>query len=108
MRWAPTTAVGWHNGIAFGYKIERRANKSNTEEWNDFEVLESVVLPWPLARWQKDSISTYDDYCLIAAELMHGKKKESTKSDKILKQADDYRNRYVYAMMAADFSCTGR
>ena len=104
LRWAPTTAGAWHNGIAFGYKIERRANKSNTEEWNDFEVLESVVLPWPLARWQKDSISTYDDYCLIAAELMHGKKKESTKSDKILKQADDYRNRYVYAMMAADFS----
>lgn len=104
LRWAPSTAGAWHYGNQYGYKIERRANKSNSQEWNDFETLQSVLLPWSIDRWKKDSIASYDDYCLIAAEVMHGKKREAAISGKILQQADDYRNRYIYAMMAADFS----
>ena len=104
LRWAPSTASAWYTSNKYGYKIERIANRSKSEDWNENITIQPKILPWSKDRWHKDSLSTYDDYCLIAAEILYGKKSEKAKNGKILQQADDFNNRYVYAMMAADFS----
>lgn len=104
LRWAPSTAGAWHMSSKYGYKIERIVNKYEASEMNESKIIYSKLLPWEKSKWTKEDASTYDDYCIIAAELLYGNKSETEKSGKILDKADAFKNRYTYAMMAADFS----
>jgi len=104
LRWAPSTAGAWHSTMQYGYKIERIANKANSTERNSFTTIAAQVLPWAKDKWQKEKLAEYDDYCIIAAEMMYGKKSKSATEGKLLQRADDFQNRYTYSMMAADFS----
>ncbi|MBK8699348.1 MAG: hypothetical protein IPN29_07280 [Saprospiraceae bacterium] len=103
LRWAPNTSIAWHKGLEAGYKIERAVNKQGSSEMNDFKVLKEKVMPWSRDKWLPENIADYDKYCIIAAELLYGKSKY-LEGDKLLKRTDEFKNKYVYAMMSADFS----
>ncbi len=104
LRWAPSTSIAWHLGITKGYSIERAVNKQGDSTMGEFVMIEPQRLPWPKQRWQKEQLATYDNYCIIAAELLYGKGTSVTANTKLLQRADEFQNKYTYAMMSADFS----
>ncbi|MBK7222269.1 MAG: hypothetical protein IPH94_13365 [Saprospiraceae bacterium] len=104
LRWAPSTSISWYLSLTKGYSIERAVNKQGDSTMSAFVMLEPKRLPWPKERWQKDQLASYDNFCIIAAELLYGKGTSVNASSKILQKADEFQNKYTYAMMSADFS----
>lgn len=104
LRWAPTSPISWYEGRKYGYKIERIKNPYGSTEMDTFVTVAAKVLPWPIEKWNKADIEKYDDYNLIAGELMYGESSEKAKSGKIFDMADDFESRYTLSMMCADFS----
>lgn len=104
LRWAPSTPIAWHLSLTKGYSIERAVNKQGDSTMSEFVMLEPQHLPWPKEKWKKELLNTYDNYCIIAAELLYGKGTSVNSNSKILQQADEFHNKYTYAMMSADFS----
>ncbi len=103
LRWSPDQAGGWHVGNTFGYIIERtEIGADSTLNPNDFKSLNSAAIkPWPLDNWAKIAGEGKSKYAAIAAQSLYG---EGLKSVGILDQADEFRNRYSFALLAADFS----
>ena len=104
LRWAPSSPGAWHSSMRYGYKIERIANLAKSEEMNKPTLIADKILPWGKEKWTKENVDSYDKYCIIAAELMYGNKSDKAINGKLLQKSDDFKNRYTYAMMSADFS----
>ena len=104
LRWAPSTPIAWHLSLSKGYSIERAVNKQGDSTMSAFVMLEPQRMPWPKEKWQKDQLASYDNYCIIAAELLYGKGTSVNANSKMLQKADEFQNKYTYAMMSADFS----
>lgn len=104
LRWVPSSAVAWHAGLKYGYKIERIENKYGSAEMNEFQTIATQVLPWSKDKWQKEKADTYDDYNLMVAEMVYGKKSKKAQSGNFISMAEDFQSRYTISMMAADFS----
>ena len=104
LRWAPDKPGAWSIGNKIGYRIERVTFKADsTFDPAEFKLLEEQpIKAWPLDDWQK-IIDPNDPnpYAAIAAQSLYGK---SFNTEGIFEQADDYKNRYSFSLLAADIS----
>lgn len=103
LRWAPDRAGGWHVGNQIGYVIERTeiGTDSIYDPQNFQKIVESPIKPWPLKEWAKIAGEGKSKYAAIAAQSLYG---EGYKAAGILDNADEFQNRYSFALLAADFS----
>ena len=56
-----------------------------------FVMLEPQRMPWPKEKWQKDQLASYDNYCIIAAELLYGKGTSVNANSKMLQKQMSFR-----------------
>ncbi len=103
LRWAPDQAGGWHVANQIGYRIERtEIGADSIYDPTRFEVMtREAIKPWPLDDWQKIAADGKDKYAAIAAQSLYG---EGYQASGLLDRADEFRNRYSFALLAADFS----
>ncbi|GAA5032111.1 hypothetical protein GCM10011506_24450 [Marivirga lumbricoides] len=103
LRWSPDQAGGWHVGNQLGYMIERTEIKSDsTYNPEKFEaIVNQPVKPWPLEEWKKIAGEGKDKYAAIAAQSLYG---EGYNTGGLLDKADEFKNRYSFALLSADFS----
>lgn len=103
LRWSPDRAGGWHVGNQLGYVIERtEIGADSTYNPQDFkEMLEQPLKPWPLDDWAKIAGDGKNKHAAIAAQSLYG---EGYKSAGIFDNADEFQNRYSFALLSADFS----
>jgi hypothetical protein len=103
LRWSPDRAGGWHVGNQIGYFIERvEIGADSTYNPQDFrKITEAPIKPWPLVEWEKIAGEGKSKYAAIAAQSLYG---EGYKAAGLLDKADEFQNRYSFALLAADFS----
>lgn len=103
LRWAPDRAGGWHVGNKIGYIIERteiaKDSVYNPENFSPLNI--GPLKPWPLDDWEKIAGEGKSKYAAIAAQSLYG---EGFKGAGLLDNADEFQNRYSFALLAADFS----
>lgn len=103
LRWAPDRAGGWHVGNQIGYFIERtEIGADSIYNPRDFKMMVEIpIKPWPLDDWEKIAGEGKSKYAAIAAQSLYG---EGYRADGLLDNADEFQNRYSFALLAADFS----
>ena len=111
LRWAPNDPLTWKLGNKYGYTIERFTIGSNgridsTGQWPRVQLTPQPIKPWPLDDWEKVAIK--DHYAAIAAQAIYGESFEvdgpSGDMISIINQVKEERNRFGFALFAADHS----
>lgn len=102
LRWAPDSYHIWQLGNKYGYVIERWH-----EGLDQYEKIVGPMKPYTLAEW-KQKADTTDVTVSIAAQVLHGKIRVDPNTSQAMGRKmmahDEQNNRYVYAMVAAEFS----
>ncbi len=105
LRWAPSSVGVWDLSNKAGYQLERLSFKDSTDFFDaSFKTLTAEPLkPWPIEKWEPiANEAAHDRYAAIAAQMIHGNN-DTDKGD-FLAQAEQYKNLYSMALLAADFS----
>ncbi|MEL7002857.1 MAG: hypothetical protein AAFN93_09010 [Bacteroidota bacterium] len=107
LRWAPNTPGVWQLSNVSGYQLERMAFTSEDDFMKvGYELLTPEPLkPLPLEQWEP--ITAIDDFAAIAAESIYGERRATASNASgfsFVDQADEFRNLYAAAIMAAEFS----
>jgi len=101
IRWAPTAKETWVMGNVSGYVLERKRH-----DGKGWQLLKNVQ-PYTLAEW-KSKTDTTNVNNAIAAQCLLGKRKAQLSTNggfsQYLTAAQEGDNKYVYALMAAEFS----
>jgi hypothetical protein len=111
LRWAPHDPLTWKLGNRYGYTVERftigkDGVVDSTGQWPRIQMTPQPMKPWPLDDWE--SIVDGNDYAAIAAQALYGESFEvsdiSSDAVAIINQAKEERNRFGFALFAADHS----
>lgn len=111
LRWAPNDPLTWKLGNKYGYTIERFTIGKNgridsTGRWPRVQLTPQPIKPWPLDDWEP--IAVKDHYAAIAAQAIYGESFEvdgpSGDMISIINQVKEERNRFGFALFAADHS----
>jgi len=106
LRWAPTTPGAWSYLNKTGYVIER-ASFTDENNFNpaEYQRLSDVpLLPLPLADWEGIVNQGPDkELSAIAAQAVYGKS-FNTAGATLFDAADEFANRYSFALLSADLS----
>lgn len=104
LRWAPSTPGAWSYGNKSGYTIERsRLGNDSLFNPENFEVLTSEpVKLLPLEAWEPIVKKDPTNFAAVAAQSIYGK--SQTAGQTVLAMADEYQNKYSFALLAADLS----
>lgn len=111
LRWAPNDPMTWRLGNRYGYTIERFTIGNNgridsTGQWLRVQLNSTPIKPWPLEDWEK--IALDDHYAAIAAQAIYGESFEvngpSGNMITMVNQIKEERNRFGFALLAADHS----
>ncbi|MEK6476064.1 hypothetical protein WJR50_00975 [Catalinimonas sp. 4WD22] len=111
LRWAPNDPMTWRLGNRYGYAIERFTIGNNgridsTGQWLRVQLNSSPIKPWSLEDWEK--IALDDHYAAIAAQAIYGESFEvngpSGNMITMVNQVKEERNRFGFALLAADHS----
>ena len=111
LRWAPNDPITWKLGNQYGYTIERFTIGQNgridsSGQWLRVQLTPQPIKPWPLDDWEKIAIN--DQYAAIAAQAIYGESFEVTSPSgdmvTIINQVKEERNRFGFALFAADHS----
>ena len=111
LRWAPNDPLTWKLGNKYGYTIERFTIGNNgridsTGQWPRVQITPQPIKPWPLDNWE--TVAVKDHYAAIAAQAIYGESFEvdgpSGDMISIINQVKEERNRFGFALFAADHS----
>ena len=111
LRWAPNDPLTWKLGNKYGYTIERFTIGKNgqidsTGQWPRIQLTPQPMKPWPLDDWERVAVA--DHYAAIAAQAIYGESFEvngpSGDMISIINQVKEERNRFGFALFAADHS----
>ncbi len=111
LRWAPNDPLTWKLGNKHGYTIERftigkNGHIDSTGQWPRVQLTPQPIKPWPLDDWEP--IAVKDHYAAIAAQAIYGESFEvdgpSGDMISIINQVKEARNRFGFALFAADHS----
>ncbi|MDF9800464.1 hypothetical protein OKW21_005727 [Catalinimonas alkaloidigena] len=111
LRWAPNDPATWRLGNRHGYTIERftigkNGSIDSTGQWMRVQLNSSPIKPWSLEDWEK--IALDDHYAAIAAQAIYGESFEvsgpSGNMITMVSQVKEERNRFGFALLAADHS----
>ena len=111
LRWAPHDPLTWKLGNKYGYTIERFTIGKNgridsTGQWPRVVLTAQPVRPWPLDEWER--IAVGDHYAAIAAQAIYGEDFEVSGPTggtvAMVNQVKEERNRFGFALFAADHS----
>ncbi len=102
LRWAPARAGTWALLNRTGYVLERYDVSPNGERINGVRLSVNPIKPEPLENWKRFAGAGHEnDYALIAAQALYGKKFTSGNSS-LVQQADELTNRYSFTLLSAD------
>jgi len=104
LRWAPDSPGAWTTANQFGYAIERtEVPATGTFDPASYQRLNSApVKPWPLDKWAAIAGKNSDNsMAAIAAQALYGKSFTSTGTS-FVQMADEFANRWSFAILAAD------
>jgi fibronectin type 3 domain-containing protein len=109
LRWAPDRPLAWYISLQAGYKIERMELQNAKSSLADgkFITLVSILKPWPIDAWQPIAPPvTKDNNAAVAAQMIYGTnfKSQNDKNASFISKADELKNRFSYALLAADLS----
>ena len=104
LRWAPSRSGAWTLLNRTGYKLERFEITTSGERVNPIMMSVVPIKPEPLDKWKRFATpGNENDYALIAAQSIYGKKFTTSKSS-MLNQADELTNRYSFTVFSADMN----
>lgn len=110
LRWAPSKPGGWSLANESGYIVERiKVNADGTFDAGGFERLTLLPLkPWSLAEWKRRS-DPENHFAAIAAQALYGKSfvpksAENGETNALRNAADEFSNRYSFALFCADIN----
>lgn len=106
LRWAPDAPGAWTTANQFGYAIERtEVPATGTFDPASYQRLNSTpIKPWPLDKWAAIAGKTSENsMAAIAAQALYGKSFTSTGTS-FVQMADEYANRWSFALLAADMN----
>ena len=104
LRWAPDKPGSWTWANLKGYYIERiTMNADSTMDWKSKTRLNPApIKAWPLDDWEKVVNPDHPNkYAAVAAQMLYGK---GYSSYSLIDQANEYENRFSFALLAADIS----
>lgn len=109
LRWAPDRPLAWYLSLQAGYKLERMELPSAKSSLSDgkFLTIIQTLKPWPIDAWQPIAPPiTGDNNVAVAAQMIYGKnfKSQNDKNASFIAKADELKNRFSYALLAADLS----
>lgn len=109
LRWAPVNYDSWIRGIREGYDVIRYTLYRNGMPVKSTPVFlnQLPLKPLPLKEWKP--LANKDRYAGIAAQAIYGKTFEpkaqnNSPAISILNRANEQKNRYSFALFAADIS----
>lgn len=108
LRWAPANTKAWLDGKKYGYTIERYTMLID-DNWQDNptkKVLESQLLPRPLAEWE--TLVEKSDYAAVIAQAFYGEsfELESPSPDgitKIINQSAELEQRFGTSIFMSEY-----
>jgi fibronectin type 3 domain-containing protein len=106
LRWAPDAPGAWTTANQFGYAIERtEVPATGTFDPAAYKRLNSSpVKPWPLDKWASIAGEKAENsMAAVAAQALYGKSFSSTGTS-LVQMADEYSNRWSFALLAADMN----
>ncbi len=108
LRWAPDGAEAWAITNQYGYAIERTEVPANGAfDPASYQRLNpSAIKPWPLDKWAGIAGKNSDNsMAAIAAQALYGKS-FTANSNNFLAKADEFANRWSFAILAADLNAS--
>lgn len=106
LRWAPDAPGAWTTANQYGYAIERaEVPASGTFDPAAYQRLNSApIKPWPLDKWAGIAgANSENSMAAIAAQALYGKT-FTTGATSFVQMADEYANRWSFALLAADMN----
>ena len=110
IRWAPSNVEGWRAGNLFGYVVERFTIMRNNEMLEKPEYFRLFgIIPDSLLYWQ--GLIETNDYAAVMAQALYGEHfsvdignaaKVASGANSILGKAEEQKQRFLFAMYAAD------
>jgi len=102
LRWVPSRAGAWTLLNRTGYLLERLEVGANGVGVNPVPLARQPIKPDPLENWKRfATLGNENDYALVAAQAIFGKKFTDSESSLVLK-ADELTNRYSFTLLSAD------
>jgi fibronectin type 3 domain-containing protein len=106
LRWAPDAPGAWSTGNQYGYAVERTlVPATGSFDPASYQRLNSTpVKPWPLDKWATIAGKTSgNSMAAIAAQALYGKSFSSGGAS-FVQMADEFANRWSFALLAADMN----
>jgi len=106
LRWVPSTSGAWIMSNSKGYQVDRMVFTSEDDfmKTGYVPLTKAPLKPWPLEQWEQPALE--DDYAAVAAELLYGDRSEQAEATNMFERADQFKNLFSTAMLAAEFSST--
>jgi hypothetical protein len=111
VRWAPGSSAVWMSALRTGYLLKRKVlTREDKYHYHLVDSSSMTILPWTLDEWGSYFKASADTQSTAAAELVYGKKmpfsagKEGRSMSSILDKYNEQQNKFLFAMVIADFS----
>lgn len=108
LRWAVSTAGGWHIAKSRGFRIYRMeltdSMKIDTTKGNKLITGDSAIMPWSINEWKRKGGET-NNFKALAAQALYGKDFSTSQdngTESILNRMSEFETRWSFAMLAAD------
>jgi len=106
LRWAPDGPGAWATANQYGYAVERtEVPAAGSFDPASYQRLNAApVKPWPVDKWAEIAgKNSENSVAAIAAQALYGKN-FTTSGSSYLKMADEFANRWSFALLAADMN----
>ncbi len=106
LRWAPDAPGAWSTANAYGYIVERTLlpDTGNFDPTAYRQLNGELIKPWPLDDWAAIAGEQADNsVAAVAAQALYGKSFSGTGSN-FVELADEFTNRWSFALLAADMN----
>jgi fibronectin type 3 domain-containing protein len=106
LRWAPDAPGAWTTGNQHGYSIERtEVPETGAFDPASYQLLNpSPLKPWPLDQWATIAgKNSNNSMAAIAAQALYGKSFTGGGAN-FVDMADEFANRWSFALLAADMN----
>ncbi len=106
LRWAPDAPGAWTTANKYGYVIERTLvpDTGSFDPASYRQLNEPVIKPWPLDQWAAIAGEKSDNpVAAVAAQALYGESFSGSGAG-FVEMADEFANRWSFALLAADMS----
>ena len=106
LRWAPDAPGAWTTANKYGYVIERTLvpDTGSFDPASYRQLNEPVIKPWPLDQWAAIAgEKSHNPVAAIAAQALYGKSFSGSGAG-FVEMADEFANRWSFALLAADMN----